>query len=774
MELCKVALWLESHNPGEPLGFLDHHIKCGDSIVGLAHIEELKKGIPNEAFKALPGDDKEIASAFLKRNKIERGTEGQLTADFENTVSTKMTNLIEAFKQFNSLPENTAQEILTKEKEYKRLIESRNWQKLKEVANLMVAQFFIHKTTGNKDYLVTHASYMEYLYGTAIIPGKVQAKSTLVSGERNFFHWFLEFPEIFINGGFDCILGNPPFLGGQKLSSSFGDSYLQWLRTYYQPAGAIDLVTYFFRRIFKLIKPEGFQSLIATNTIAQGSAREGGLDVIVKAGGTINHAVKSMRWPGLAAVEVALVSIHKGSWLGPFFLSQKAVNQITSYLDNADSFEHPYPLKQNVGKSFQGSIVLGKGFILEKNEAKALIDKNPQNSDVIFPYLNGDDLNNIPSQKPSRFIINFFCWPIGRYSQEHWGLLAQEQRDIIEQNCREGKSEKWAPPFYNGPVAEDYPDCLSVLKNLVEPIRKKDNRECYRDFWWHYAEKRPALYNAISELEKVLVSCRVSKYVNHSLSQVGKVFDVATNVVLRTQFHEFAILQSSLQNEWAWKYSSTLESRIRYVNVDCIDTFPFPLNLDLVLNELNILGLTHYEHRRQLLLSMQLGLTKTYNLIHSKNFCSVTEIDFEFDDKSFEKKFGKDALHLKKHLTQTPGTISFNEAVAGIFKLRELHVEMDNAVLEAYGWSDVELRHDFYEVDYLPENDRVRYTIHPDARKEILKRLLELNHTIHEEEVAAGLWDKKGSSKKGKKPAPETGSVQEPEGGYGGLFEGIE
>jgi hypothetical protein len=107
----------------------------------------------------------------------------------------------------------------------------------------------------------------------------------------------------------------------------------------------------------------------------------------------------------------------------------------------------------------------------------------------------------------------------------------------------------------------------------------------------------------------------------------------------------------------------------------------------------------------------------------------------KMDAKSFQQKFGKDAALLKR-LTKTEGTCPFNAAVEGIIKLRQLHAAMDNAVLEAYGWSDV-YRHDFYEV-YLPENDRIRYTIHPAARKEILKRLLALNHKIHAEEVIAG------------------------------------
>jgi len=80
---------------------------------------------------------------------------------------------------------------------------------------------------------------------------------------------------------------------------------------------------------------------------------------------------------------------------------------------------------------------------------------------------------------------------------------------------------------------------------------------------------------------------------------------------------------------------------------------------------------------------------------------------------------------------------------------------MDETVLKAYGWEDINLAHDFYEVDYLPENDRVRYTISPDARKEVLKRLLKLNHEIHKQEVKAGLHAKGKTKKKQKADAPE-------------------
>jgi hypothetical protein len=136
------------------------------------------------------------------------------------------------------------------------------------------------------------------------------------------------------------------------------------------------------------------------------------------------------------------------------------------------------------------------------------------------------------------------------------------------------------------------------------------------------------------------------------------------------------------------------------------------------------------------MLGLQLGLTKTYNLFYDK------DVNGELQEAS-GKKMSKNVEALIKHLQKTPNTISLEQAIQGIVKLRELHTAMDNAVLDAYDWNDLALKHNFYEVDYLPENDRVRFTIHPDTRKEVLKRLLELNHSIYQQEVAADLWDKK-------------------------------
>ena len=598
---------------------------------------------------------------------------------------------------------------------------------------MQVAQFFISKTTANKDFLISDKEYQRFLTTGTQILGQAPAMANAIGAKKHFFHWFLEFPQVFQNGGFSCILGNPPFLGDRRLKDAYGEEFLEWIRTKYTDGATVDLVVYFFLRINNLIANNGFQSLISTNTVAQGKAREFGLEKIIANGSTLNFAIKGMKWAGLAAVEVSLITIYKGNWNGKFYLNGNETKQISPFLDTADNTGTPHPLFLNEGKSFQGSIVLGKGFILEPNEASNIIKENPKNKEVIFPYLNGDDLNNNPEQNPSRFVINFFDWSEQKIQQY------QQPFNILNEKVKPER-QRWKEDKSGNPIIGEYA--------LRKPLPEK---------WWQHAEKRPALYNATKQVKRVLISCRVSKYVNQSFVEVGAIFDVATSVVTRSEYWEYAFLQSSLHSLWAWKYGSTMKFDIRYTNRDCIDTFPILENLpNEVQNKLENIGEVYHEFRKQLLLNLQLGLTKTYNLINNK---SVQATNLDAKDKQ--------VIALQKHLEKTPNTIDIEEAVLGIIKLRRLHKELDHAVLEAYGWDDIVLQHDFYQIENLPENDCIRYTIHPDARKEVLKRLLELNHKIHEEELAAGLWDKKKPAKKEKVVKKKGNVVNEPGETYG-------
>ena len=765
VELCKVALWLEAHQPGEPLNFLDHHIKCGDAIVGLAHRSELENGIADEAFKTLPGDDKTLAKALRDQNVRERkarNAEGQqVKADFDKTTNDSVHEAIAEYKTFNQQPETTPDEIERKARAYQRFIEGKGYKFLKNMADTQVAQFFIAKTAANQRYFTTDAEYSLTMRGYNLPTGDKYGKIEALSKEKHFFHWFLEFPEVFSSpdtnqstkpdtersrsAGFDCILGNPPFLGGKKISGNYGDSYLNCIKMYFQPAdGGLDLVTYFFRRVFSIIAQRGFQSLISTKTIYQGESRIGGLEYILNQGGSINNAIRLMTWPGRAAVEISLITINKNHTKVKVFLDNKEVAEITSRLDcNTDSSKTPFVITTNLQKSFIGSVVNGLGFVIEEKEIKNY------EGDIIFSYLSGDDINNDISQKASRYIINF--------------------KDLAEEI-----------------VKVKYPIAYEKVLKTVKPQRDLVNRESYKRFWWQYAEKCSDLYKRINLFDNVLVIPRVSKYINLSRVSKNQVFMDKVVVFALDAKNYYTLLQNSIFDFWAWKYSSTLgSSTINFRPTDAFQTFPFPQHLTALQEQkLEEIGEAYHEHRRRLMLKMQLGLTKTYNAFHAREItANLTGLQnlLGLDKKAIEKKYGKEVWNLWNHLQKTEGACSMEEAIAGIIELRRLHVLMDEAVLEAYGWSlpspqgegsGVRLRHDFYEVDYLPENDRVRYTIHPDARKEILKRLLELNHKIHAEEVAAGLWEKKKPS--AKKASKSTAVVKEPEVGYGNLFDGME
>lgn len=773
VELCKIALWLEAYNPGEPLNFLDHHIKCGDAIVGLAHRSELQKGIADEAFKTLPGDDKDIAKSWRDRNSRERKSREpkglQLQYDYDRSADDSLKEAINDYKAFTQLPEGTPEQIEQKAKAYKRFIEGKGYGFLKTMADTQVAQFFIPKTEANKDSIITDADFRQILAGYKGWQDRRTAKACVVAQEKRFFHWFIEFPEVFGEGGFSCVLGNPPFLGDKKLKSSFGESFIEVAKFLYKPIGAVELVTYFLRRIFDIIQRNGFVSIISTNTIAQGNSREDGLEIILQKEGKIIHAVKSIKWPGKAAVEVSLISIHKGAWSGVFHLNSKQVSIITALLDESTTVSTPFTLKENENKSFIGSYVLGNGFLLEPNHAFELIQQNPSNKNVLFPFLNGEDLNNDPRQNPSRWVINFFGWPERRLTNSEWNELTESEQEEIFNRIKENKTLLKAPPKYEGDVASDYPQCYQIALNLVKPDRQRwatDKkgapiigqyaiRSPMPQRWWIYGEKRPGLYNKIKKNQRVLVIALTSKTVAFCFVPNGIIYSHATVVIADERSSVFAILQSGVHRLWVDTFSSRMKTDQRYTPSDCFENYPFPKFTGLKIEStLEKLGTIYHENRSEFMINVQLGLTKTYNLFHSNAITSaaVNEKD-------------KQVISLQKHLEKTEGAISFEAAIAGIIQLRALHVEMDQAVLEAYGWSDISLRHDFYEVDYLPENDRIRYTIHPDARKEILKRLLALNHQIHAEEVAQGLWEKKKAPAKGKQ------KEKKKDEGYGGLFE---
>lgn len=724
VELCKVALWLEAHNPGEPLNFLDHRIKCGNAIVGYVRREEVDAGVPEEAFAKLPGDDPEVGKKIRSRNKSERKSRDQTRLTFTKDRQGQIDAVLDMWKTIAEMPERVPAEIDAKKAAFDTFMSSGASFVLKQIASIPIAQFYLPRIPENEPNIITDEAFREYWSGNISPQGQAPAAAVGISTKKRFFHWFLEFPEIIQRGGFDCILGNPPFLGNRDLKSTYGEEFLNYVRYAYEPAGSVDLVTYFFRRVYELLRPNAFQSLIATKTVYQGNARDGGLDVIISRGGTICFARRSIRWPGKASVSVALISIIRGEWGKDKYLDDRRVQHISSFLDTADADTgNPLRLLECEDKSFQGTIVLGEGFVLEPSEEIRLRAINPKYSDVVLPFLIGDDINSRPDQSASRHVINFYDWP--------------EER------------------------AQQYVDCYKIIEMRVKPerTRRAPNgafvlRKPLPEKWWIYSDKRPKLYSTIARFQRVLVAVRISKYLNMVFVRNGQVFNDKVIVTAFDDFAHFATLQSAVHSTWAWKHSGTLGSgTLIYSPSKCFVTFPFPDTCDPTnLSRLADIGGRYHEHRRKLMLSLWLGLTDVYNLFHSR------EVEGDLA-KHFASRAKKDSRGESIPEEHRAGAVSFTpeQALAGILELRRLNGELDTAVCEAYGWHDLPLEHDFYEVEMLPENDRVRYTISAAARKELLRRLLAENHRRAALEAASAAQAPRSAGKRAGKKRQEAG-----------------
>jgi hypothetical protein len=206
VDLCKVALWIEGHEAGLPLSFLDHHVKCGDSLVGVLDLKVLEAGIPEDAYKAVAGDDKNVAAEIKKRNK----DEAQQDTLFRHSVQQDIAHIACEFDAIADLPETSPDQVRAKEAAYKALHQSVTWAKAKWACDLGAAAFFALLTKDGLAAVPTTHNVWGAI-GGRLPQGRVAATSTNLASLQHFFHWPLEFPEVFAQGGFSVVLGNPPW-----------------------------------------------------------------------------------------------------------------------------------------------------------------------------------------------------------------------------------------------------------------------------------------------------------------------------------------------------------------------------------------------------------------------------------------------------------------------------------------------------------------------------------------------------------------------------------
>jgi hypothetical protein len=560
VQLAKLSLWLVTLAREHPFTFLDHALRGGDSLVGLSARQIA-------AFHWQPG-----AQQTLWAHRVEALVE---EAEARRTQLETLANT-----------DDTAEKL-------RLLAESDEALKLvRLVGDAVIAAFFsADRDRAREQRRQEYEHVAQGSIGTVLEGGELEAIAEGMHALRPPilpFHWQVEFAEVFRreNPGFDAVVGNPPFAGKNTLIHSNPVHYLDWLQTVHAGAhGNSDLVAHFFRRAYGLLRRGGAFGLIATNTIAQGDTRSTGLRWLREHGATIFDARRRYRWPGAAAVVVSVVHGVHGVYSGMITLDRRSVDKITAFLFHAGGDDDPAPLPENVGKSFQGSIVLGMGFTFDDGndeatpiaEMQRLIAANPKNSVVIFPYIGGEEVNDSPTHLERRYVIDF--------------------GDRSESDCR-----------------ESWPDLMSIVESKVRPAREHDNRATYRRYWWQFAEKRVELRAAIHQLEQTLVLSRVSHHLHWARLSPNKVFAESLVVVAESGWEMASVLQSRCHEIWARFLGSSMKDDLRYTPSDCFETFPRPE--EIAVSRLADVGESYYAFRSQFMIENDQGLTTVYNRLH--------------------------------------------------------------------------------------------------------------------------------------------------------------
>ena len=250
VELCKVALWIEALDPGKPLSFLDARIGCGDSLIGVFDYGMLRRGLPDEAFHPLTGDDKDIAKSLKKKNKQER--DGKAASGlFKEFRAPEVIN--DGATRILRMPEETIEEISAKANAWQRLVGGRKWLRLKLACDLYVAAYFSPKLRelGNREIadevaIPTTSIVWHTLLGANVEDDRIGILNELCESIP-MFHWPLEFPGVMANGGFDAVVGNPPWEVSQLSEVEFfstRDSTIAGLQGSARKSAITELKTY--------------------------------------------------------------------------------------------------------------------------------------------------------------------------------------------------------------------------------------------------------------------------------------------------------------------------------------------------------------------------------------------------------------------------------------------------------------------------------------------------------------------------------------------------
>jgi hypothetical protein len=559
VDLARLSLWLATLARDHEFAFLDHALKSGDSLVGLTNrqIMSLSWEEGDATLDLVSVHVRErLAEAEALRDRIRKAPDYLSLADLET---------------INAQAEAKIAEV--------RLL-----------GDAVVAAFFsVDKDKARKEALgaVRERTISGEDWRQTLPP--VVGELAIGTTPLRPFHWEIEFPEVFekLNRGFDAVVGNPPFLGGTKISGASSASYLHWLHGRFTGAGdRADIVAYFLRQSYNLLCLAGALGIVGTNTLSQGDTRSGSLAWIIRSGGKIFRATKRLRWPGEAAVVVSTVHISKGHVEITVNLDGRTVESISAFLTPGTMTDDPFRLVANADIAFEGFAPYGSGFLFANDgsspnnfdDLRALIDAEPQDSGIIFDFLGGEDLLDSSTSSASRKALY-----IGKMSEEEFKLK--------------------------------HPLAYQIVLEKVKPLRMAKSSRVSSSPWWQFLWPRATLREKMLSVGGAIIRPRVSTHHVFSFTSFDVLPSNLTAAICSLNLGMLANLQSRLHETWASFFGSSLKDDLRYTTTDCFETFPFSNHFDVDW-ALEAAGRAYHEHRAAIMIAADEGLTKTYNRFH--------------------------------------------------------------------------------------------------------------------------------------------------------------
>ncbi len=658
VEIAKLSLWLVTLQKDKPFTFLDHALRCGDSLVGCS-LEQITE--------------------FHWSPKAKKKRKGEQLDLFDRELADSLNEALRARERIAEQSRHDTPEANRAMRDAMRDADDA-LVRLRLIGDLLIGAFFSEaKDKAREQERKRRKGLVEqWLLDTEALhpPEELVALAEQTRRELRPFHWALEFPEVFWAGRvdpltgttdeepayLDAVIGNPPFAGKNVIAHSNADGYLDYLMARHPEVKGrpnTDLCAYFFRRAAELLAEHGTLGFIATNTIAQGDSRLLSLKWLVDRGAVIYDARSNFRWPGDAAVTASTVHLalgQPGAITGALVLDGASSPFINSRLRPTPERAEPQALVENAKLAYMGGKLVGIGLALDKEESAALVREREANREVIRPYLGGQDVNSNPDGSASRDVIDFTT-------------------KTLEES------------------AAGWPELLRIVEERVRPARMSDKRGTYKTYWWRPGESGGALYAALASVPRCLVAANTSKHLMFSWQDKSPFFAHSLYVFALAAQTSFAVLQSRTHDRWARLLSSSMKTDLRYAASDCFETFPFPKpDPRAELPALETIGQTLYDTRAAFMVDTDQGLTKTYNAL------------------------------------KDPTVTERSEHGARIVHLRQLHLDMDRAVLEAYAeqtgdptWTDVEIP-PFTDPVTPAEKD-----LHQRFEDHVLDKLFELN-----------------------------------------------